>query len=318
MAVAAVPDSAASSRSCRLAQALHPRLGMHALAVAAFLLSVAAFALLAEAYTTGDPIVQVDAWLANALHENVGAPTTGALTAITTLGGTPVLALVAGAGGGYLVGGGRRRDAALLAVALIGSQVLTSILKATFERPRPSFDDPVATAGWFSFPSGHALSSIALYGALAYVLPRRVRSIRVRALGLGGVVLLVVAIGFSRLYLGVHYLTDVLAGYSIGLAWLLLAIWTVRRNGSSNPAPTESRWEQLRACSSSFFACRLHCRGKEGVDGSSPSEGFRKSPGNRHVVLPAMARFQVCAGMRRVHFGTGGHSRTHVTSRDTV
>jgi membrane-associated phospholipid phosphatase len=145
-----------------------------------------------------------------------------AAVGVTTLGSTPVLALVAGTAGGYFVGHGRKRDAALLAVALIGAQLLTWILKAIFGRPRPSFDDPVATAGWFSFPSGHALSSIALYGAVVYVFADRARTMPARVFCLGGVALLVGAIGFSRLYLGLHYLTDVLAGTawaSHGLSW---------------------------------------------------------------------------------------------------
>jgi hypothetical protein len=58
--------------------------------------------------------------------------------------------------------------------------------------------------------------------------------------------------------------------------------------------------------------------GKEGVDGSSPSEGLKESPANGHVVLPVMARFGFFAGTRRVHFGTGGHSRARSTSRDTA
>jgi undecaprenyl-diphosphatase len=130
---------------------------------------------------------------------------------------------VAGTVAAYLVRRGRRLDAALLAVTLGGAQLLTWILKAIFERPRPSFEDPVATASWFSFPSGHALSSIAVYGALAYLIVGGGRSSQARAL-VAGVAFLVALIGFSRLYLGVHYLTDVLAGYSAGLAWLLLAI----------------------------------------------------------------------------------------------
>ena len=67
-----------------------------------------------------------------------------------------MLVLVAAAAGAYLVGRGRRLDALLLVVTLVGAQLLTVILKGIFERPRPSFDDPVATADWFSFPSGHA------------------------------------------------------------------------------------------------------------------------------------------------------------------
>jgi membrane-associated phospholipid phosphatase len=202
---------------------VHLRLGLPTLAVAAFFQSVATFALLAQSYAAGYPIVQVDARLADALHAHLVPSATTAFSAITTFGSTLVLALVVAAAAAYLVPRRRGRDAALLVATLVGAQLLTWILKAVFERPRPTFEDPVATASWFSFPSGHALSSIAVYGALAYVFVGHVRSPRARAV-VAGVALLVAAIGFSRLYLGVHYLTDVLAGYSAGVAWLLLVI----------------------------------------------------------------------------------------------
>jgi membrane-associated phospholipid phosphatase len=208
------------------------RLRLPAPALAAFAHSVLVFALLAQAYAAGSPLVELDTWLANALHANPVPSATTAFSAITMLGSTLVLALVAGVTAAYLVWRARGRDAALVAVAFAGAQLLTWILKATFERPRPAFDDPVATAGWFSFPSGHALSSIAVYGTLAYLLAGALRSWRTRAAGLAGVALLVAAIGFSRLYLGVHYLTDVLAGYSAGLAWLLFAIALLRMRGT--------------------------------------------------------------------------------------
>jgi membrane-associated phospholipid phosphatase len=208
------------------------RLHVPTLPVAAFLHSVAAFALLAQAYVVGSPTVQVDTWVANELHANLVPSATTAFSAVTTLGSTPVLALVAGTAAAYLVTRGRARDATLLPAVLVVAQLLTWMLKATFERPRPSFDDPVATAGWFSFPSGHALSSLVLYGALAYVFADRLRPPRARVAGLVAAGLLVAAIGFSRLYLGVHYLTDVLAGYSAGLALLLLAIGMSRKLSS--------------------------------------------------------------------------------------
>jgi membrane-associated phospholipid phosphatase len=230
----------ASSSHGDLISCLYPRrivrlrLGLPTLVVAALLQSVAAFAFLAQAYATRDETVEVDIWLANVLHANVFPSATAVLTGVTMLGSTPGLALVAGAAGGYLACRGRGRDAALLVVALVGAQLLGWALKAIFERPRPSFDDPVATASWFSFPSGHAMSSIALYGALAYVFADRLGSVRSRVAGLGGLALLVTAIGFSRLYLGVHYLTDVLAGYSAGLAWLLLAIGVLHARSQRN------------------------------------------------------------------------------------
>jgi membrane-associated phospholipid phosphatase len=213
-----------SARASSLAASLHVKLGLSTPMVSAFLYSIAVFALLAHAYTTGDATVEVDIWLANVLHANATPSATAVLAAVTTLGSTPVLLLVAGTAAGYLAGRRRGGEAALLVVTLVGVQLLGWMLKAIFERPRPSFDDPVASAGWFSFPSGHAMSSIALYGALAYAFADRLYSARTRMAAVGGLVLLVAAIGFSRLYLGVHYLTDVLAGYSAGLAWLLLAI----------------------------------------------------------------------------------------------
>jgi membrane-associated phospholipid phosphatase len=208
-------------------------------AVAVFLHSVAAFVLLAQAYAAGSSIVQLDDQVATTLHEHAFPSATTALTAVTTLGSTPVLALIAAAAAVYLFRRGRRRDAALLTVVLVGTQLLTWILKAAFERPRPTFEDPVATADWFSFPSGHALSSIAFYGALVYLLSGRLRDPLVRAACLFGAALLVAAIGFSRLYLGVHYLTDVLAGYSAGLALLLLAIAVLRTRASNLAEFTE-------------------------------------------------------------------------------
>jgi membrane-associated phospholipid phosphatase len=190
--------------------------------------SAGSFALLAAAYASGSPTVQIDARLADALHANAVPAVTTVFTAVTLLGSTPALALVGGGACAYLLIRRQPRNAVLPVLALLGAQLLGWSLKALFARPRPTFDDPLATADWFSFPSGHAMSSAALYGALASVFADRPASGRTRAAGLGGAGLLVAAIGFSRLYLGVHYLTDVLAGYSAGLALLLLAIAGLR------------------------------------------------------------------------------------------
>jgi membrane-associated phospholipid phosphatase len=119
----------------------------------------------------------------------------------------------------------RRRqqtDALFVALAFLGAQVLSTGMKLGFRRERPFFPDPLATESTFSFPSGHALVSLAVYGSIALLLARRIESPRRRALLLGGTALLLVAIGFSRLYLGVHFLSDVLAGYAAGAAWLAL------------------------------------------------------------------------------------------------
>jgi undecaprenyl-diphosphatase len=195
---------------------------------AAFLLAVMGFAALALAYVTNDPLVRLDAEIASGFHDHVTPPATVLLGAITSLGGTAFLAVVTALAAGWLAGRGSRPDAALLVVTFAGSQVVTWVLKSSFRRERPSFGEPLATASSFSFPSGHALASLAVYGAVVYVLIRRSDSARVVAASLAGATLLVAAIGFSRVYLGVHYLSDVLAGYSAGLALLLLTIGSVR------------------------------------------------------------------------------------------
>ena len=176
----------------------------------------------------GETIVHVDGRLAAALHAQATPAATTGFEVVTLLGSTAVLFAVTAVAAGYLARLGRRRDASFLILVFAGAEALTWSLKAIFERPRPTFDDPIATASSFSFPSGHALVSLAVYGVLAYVLLESLRSRRTRAACLAAAAVVVTAIGFSRLYLGVHYLSDVLAGYAVALAWLLL-IATVRQ-----------------------------------------------------------------------------------------
>jgi len=179
-----------------------------------------AFAVLSEDVATGDQIVSLDVRLANWLHEHARPPLTRAFLVITTLGSSPVLIPVAAAAALWLLRRRRSADAVFVALALAGALALNGLFKSVFERERPSFPDPLAEASWFSFPSGHASASIALYGALALLAARWLRSWSARAACLGAAAALVALIGFSRLYLGVHYLSDVLAGFSLGLVWL--------------------------------------------------------------------------------------------------
>lgn len=101
---------------------------------------------------------------------------------------------------------------------LIGGQLTGTMLKRIFERPRPEWG--IYPDGSFSFPSGHAIVSVLFYGFLAYLVFKisKRRSTKIIFLALGALIILV--IGFSRLYLGEHYLSDVLAGYIIGLIWV--------------------------------------------------------------------------------------------------
>src|SRR5215212_4559710 len=97
-------------------------------------------------------------------------------------------------------------------------------------------------------------------------------------------------------------------------------LWSPAGATSGNQRQIAGRRNRRKQAKSVAVGCHRLPRpqnGKEGVDGSSPSEGLHKGPANGHVVLPAMARFRLVAGTRRVHFGTGGHLRTRATSRDT-
>ena len=113
------------------------------------------------------------------------------------------------------------------------STVAALALKNAFHRSRPAWDDPILMIGSFSFPSGHAIAATLLYGFLAAFVVRKVQAWRWQVLAVLAAGLLILLIGFSRLYLGVHYLSDVLAGMAAGSAWLglcLTAVGALRRH----------------------------------------------------------------------------------------
>lgn len=126
----------------------------------------------------------------------------------------------------------QRSEAMTLAIAAFGAAGLNSLLKNLFERDRPALWSRIVDVRHYSFPSGHAMLSIVIYGLLGYLLAQRFP--RWRGWILTGVTIAVVLIGFSRLYLGVHWLTDIIAGYLAGLVWLVacilsLEIWQHRQ-----------------------------------------------------------------------------------------
>jgi undecaprenyl-diphosphatase len=115
---------------------------------------------------------------------------------------------------------GWRLSAVLLVVSTGGSIVLTTVLKGVFQRTRPELFDSGYDASFYSFPSGHATVAVGFYGMLTVILAHRLHgAARWAVVGCG--LLVVLLIGFSRLYLGVHYPTDVLAGYLSALLWLV-------------------------------------------------------------------------------------------------
>jgi undecaprenyl-diphosphatase len=115
--------------------------------------------------------------------------------------------------------GGARISAALLVISTVGSIVLTTVLKTVFQRARPELFDSGYTASFYSFPSGHATIAVGFYGTLTLLVAWRLKGFRRWAVTAAGVVL-VLLIGFSRLYLGVHYPTDILAGFLAAPLWV--------------------------------------------------------------------------------------------------
>jgi undecaprenyl-diphosphatase len=111
-------------------------------------------------------------------------------------------------------------DLGFLLVAVVGSQLLVLVLKVWFDRPRPDAGSAIPLPSSASFPSGHATSGVACIGAVAVLATERVRSNRARTWILVTSAVLALAIGLSRIVLNVHFVTDVLAGWCFGLAWL--------------------------------------------------------------------------------------------------
>jgi undecaprenyl-diphosphatase len=183
---------------------------------------VVAFARVTEDYLTNDPLARWDVSLAGWLAEHRSPLGVDVFRVVTDVG-SPVGCLAAAAVVAvFLARRKRLLDAALLAVAFVGAQVLDLALKLTFHRERPEFG--VVHLDTYSYPSGHAMTATAVWGALAYVLWRRTTSRRARAAIALALVVIVAAVAGSRVYLGVHYLSDVLGGITAGTTWVALVI----------------------------------------------------------------------------------------------
>jgi membrane-associated phospholipid phosphatase len=117
-----------------------------------------------------------------------------------------------------------KRETLLLTITMIGAAILNFILKISFARPRPVplFDTPLPAS--YIFPSGHALFAVCFYGMLAWLIAIKTQKLSLKILIWSVAILLVMLIGKSRIYLGVHYLSDVIAGYAASIVWILTVI----------------------------------------------------------------------------------------------
>jgi undecaprenyl-diphosphatase len=161
--------------------------------------------------STSDPSNPVGpAWIEEAVRDFTALGSLGVLLLITVL---TVL---------YLVLRGDQRAAAFVIVAILGAWSLSSLLKMGFDRPRPDLVPHITRVSSASFPSGHAMTAAATYLTLGALLARLERRFRVKLFLVGSAMLITLIVGVSRVYLGVHWPTDVLAGWAAGAAWASL------------------------------------------------------------------------------------------------
>ena len=181
------------------------------------------FYLLANAVTNKGAVVQLDDNVAAVLNSWATPDMTRLMLGIS-LFGLQILWAVVAAVAVYCWIKRQWNHLAMWLIAWLGSELLTQILKLSFHRPRPVVPHPLITAAQFSFPSGHASVSLVVYGMLAFFILLAVRSAAIKTLVLVATILFVLLIGISRLYLGVHFFSDVAAGYVTGVIWLTLCI----------------------------------------------------------------------------------------------
>jgi len=156
------------------------------------------------------------------VHAHANPALTAAMREISRFGAPAVLIAVALVMVILLARAGRRRTAWLFAITVGGAEILEELLKLVFQRPRPVPFFGLAEPAGYSFPSGHATVSFAFFAALAvFVAPRR-------WLYFLGAALPVAAIGYSRIYLGVHYPSDVVGGYAAAAVWVFSVAWVGR------------------------------------------------------------------------------------------
>jgi undecaprenyl-diphosphatase len=211
--------------------ALHLALGF-VMAVA-----LAVFAALAEEALAGGEMAVFDVAFARGLHDARSPAWHGAFTVVSWFGTRAALAIATVVVAVVLL----LRQQMLLALAWVTAQggggLLNRVLKEIFERTRPEFADPMLAASSWSFPSGHAMGTFIFCGVGCYLLLRGNRSWMIATVAVTVAASWCVVMAFSRLYLGVHYASDVLAGLLAGVAWVAVCVSALevlrRRSGGA-------------------------------------------------------------------------------------
>lgn len=205
-------------------KALLAYLGVHLIiGLIISLICLAVFGKIADSVMEQETLYNFDVALANNLHDLGSSTTTDIFLFISLFGQQLLWVLVAGIVLYYIV----KRDwwrVGIWVYTLVGGELMNRLVKEFFQRARPTFAEPFIIAQDFSFPSGHAMLSLIVYGMLAYTLCLHFRKPWQRILIIFACALLVILIGISRLYLGVHYFSDIVGGFAAGAVWLFTCI----------------------------------------------------------------------------------------------
>lgn len=192
------------------------------LGVVAFCAAAWVFGGISEDVVSRDPLTGVDTSLALWFAAHQQSAVTSFMLKLTRAHEWPGIALATVTVIGYLAWKGQWQWAMLTACGVAGGTALNVAMKLIFHRARPTYSGLSAALQSYSFPSGHTVAATVLYGALALYLLSRLPAWRMRVLVVLAAVLMVSLVALSRLYLGVHYLSDVMAAAAEGVAWLAL------------------------------------------------------------------------------------------------
>ena len=191
-----------------------------------FAIMTAALAAIAKDVLNNAPLAVADVHFSNWLHIHSVSWVTTTLRIITNLHSATVICIVALPLGVVLW---RQRERFWLLVfwlSVYGGWALNRILKLAFQRARPQFADTIQTLTSYSFPSGHTMAATVFYGALVMFFISRTKHWPARVVASAFAMLMILLVAFSRVYLGAHYLSDVLGAMAEGFAWVALC-WTV-------------------------------------------------------------------------------------------
>ncbi len=186
------------------------------------------FVLIAVSVITRSIITVYDQEIIVNVHEHLIAWLTPMVMAITSIGNAGSAWIISILIAIVIFCLGKKKESYFVVFSTAGAATLMNLIKAYVHRPRPELLNPLFIEPGFSFPSGHALVSTCLYGSLAILIWKQKWPLKLRVALCTIIAIMILLVGLSRVYLGVHYPSDVLAGFILGLAWLGICLIVYR------------------------------------------------------------------------------------------